>query len=387
MQLAIEDEGLPPLQIAEKYANGGVRGRRRRVGIRPADRYPKATEHIPEMIDLTQTCRRAATPTSSTTAASTTTSRLRRATASSPATRSTSSGRGTATSRPTARKRHPADFALWKAAGPGPPDEVGRARGARGFPGWHIECSAMSMKYLGERFDIHTGGTDLLFPHHEDEIAQSEGAVGHQVVDDLGARRAPASVGTEDLEVHRQRRCAVHDLVERGLRPPVVPVAQLPDPLPQSEMDFTWEAMDDADRRVKQLRRRMAEWAPAGDRARRRRRRLTTRRFREARRRRPRHARAPSRSSTSSIATAEVPDNEKFALLATWDGSSVSTSSARPATAWEPDRRDARADGRARRARATRRTTRRATPCATGSPPWASRSWTRPSGTRVRPRD
>ena len=51
-----------------------------------------------------------------------------------------------------------------------------------GFPGWHIECSAMSLKHLGERFDVHTGGIDLKFPHHEDEIAQSEGALGHQVV-------------------------------------------------------------------------------------------------------------------------------------------------------------------------------------------------------------
>ena len=51
-----------------------------------------------------------------------------------------------------------------------------------GFPGWHIECSAMSLKHLGERFDVHTGGIDLKFPHHEDEIAQSEGALGHEVV-------------------------------------------------------------------------------------------------------------------------------------------------------------------------------------------------------------
>jgi cysteinyl-tRNA synthetase len=51
-----------------------------------------------------------------------------------------------------------------------------------GYPGWHIECSAMSLEYLGERFDLHTGGVDLTFPHHDDEIAQSEGAVGHRVV-------------------------------------------------------------------------------------------------------------------------------------------------------------------------------------------------------------
>ncbi|MDZ4719731.1 MAG: cysteine--tRNA ligase, partial [Roseiflexaceae bacterium] len=78
-------------------------------------------------------------------------------------------------------KRNPEDFALWKAA------EAGRELAwespwGRGFPGWHIECSAMSMKYLGNHFDIHTGGVDNIFPHHEDEIAQSEGYTGHPFV-------------------------------------------------------------------------------------------------------------------------------------------------------------------------------------------------------------
>ena len=68
------------------------------------------------------------------------------------------------------------DFVLWKAAKPGEPSwetTIGSGR-----PGWHLECSAMSMAYLGESFDIHTGGVDLIFPHHEDEIAQSEAATG-----------------------------------------------------------------------------------------------------------------------------------------------------------------------------------------------------------------
>ena len=74
-------------------------------------------------------------------------------------------------------KRDPADFALWKSAG------EQRAlkwpsRWGEGFPGWHLECSAMALKYLGERFDIHTGGIDNVFPHHEDEIAQSAPLVG-----------------------------------------------------------------------------------------------------------------------------------------------------------------------------------------------------------------
>ncbi len=75
---------------------------------------------------------------------------------------------------PTEHKDDPLDFALWKAAKPGEPYWL--SPWGRGRPGWHIECSAMSMHYLGETFDIHMGGEDLIFPHHENEIAQSEAA-------------------------------------------------------------------------------------------------------------------------------------------------------------------------------------------------------------------
>ncbi|MEJ5375448.1 MAG: cysteine--tRNA ligase [bacterium] len=78
-------------------------------------------------------------------------------------------------------KRNPRDFTLWKAAEPGREMKWPSPWG-EGFPGWHIECSAMSLKYLGERFDIHSGGVDNIFPHHEDELAQSEAAAGHKVV-------------------------------------------------------------------------------------------------------------------------------------------------------------------------------------------------------------
>jgi cysteinyl-tRNA synthetase len=77
-------------------------------------------------------------------------------------------------------KRDPLDFALWKAAKPGEP--AWDSPWGQGRPGWHIECSAMSTKALGDTFDIHGGGADLTFPHHENEIAQSEGATGHPFV-------------------------------------------------------------------------------------------------------------------------------------------------------------------------------------------------------------
>ncbi len=76
------------------------------------------------------------------------------------------------------RKRHPMDFALWKSSKPGEPSW--ESPWGAGRPGWHIECSAMSMRHLGETFDIHGGGMDLIFPHHENEIAQSCGATGKE---------------------------------------------------------------------------------------------------------------------------------------------------------------------------------------------------------------
>ncbi len=78
------------------------------------------------------------------------------------------------------RKKNPLDFALWKSSKPGEP--YWESPWGKGRPGWHIECSAMSMKYLGETFDIHGGGMDLIFPHHENEIAQSESATGKPFV-------------------------------------------------------------------------------------------------------------------------------------------------------------------------------------------------------------
>lgn len=76
------------------------------------------------------------------------------------------------------RKRHPMDFALWKAAKPGEP--FWESPWGKGRPGWHIECSTMSLKFLGEKFDFHGGGSDLIFPHHENEIAQSQAFLGDE---------------------------------------------------------------------------------------------------------------------------------------------------------------------------------------------------------------
>ena len=79
------------------------------------------------------------------------------------------------------------DFALWKSPKPG--EHFWETRIGPGRPGWHIECSAMAMKYLGDTLDIHAGGVDLAFPHHENEIAQSEAATGHPFARTVDAQR------------------------------------------------------------------------------------------------------------------------------------------------------------------------------------------------------
>ncbi|HYX79143.1 MAG TPA: class I tRNA ligase family protein, partial [Actinomycetota bacterium] len=169
MELAEADEGLSAGEIAEKYTNAFLEDADL-VGIERADEYPRATDHIPEMIAIIEKLIRNghAYEADGTVYYDVSTfpeyGKL--------------SGNTIAQLRAGHRqelavdpnKRHPEDFALWKKAGPNRllrwPSPWGD-----GYPGWHIECSAMSMKHLGERFDIHTGGNDNKFPHHEDEIA------------------------------------------------------------------------------------------------------------------------------------------------------------------------------------------------------------------------
>jgi cysteinyl-tRNA synthetase len=156
-------------------------------------------------------------------------------------------------------KRDPEDFALWKRA---EPDRLMKwpSPWGEGFPGWHIECSAMSMKFLGERFDIHTGGIDLKFPHHEDEIAQSEGATGHQVVSlwmhgeflTLDDAKMARSVGNV---------IRVTDLPSKGFQPLDFRYLALTAHY-RSKLDFTYEAMQAAAAGLRRLRRGSSEGAP-----------------------------------------------------------------------------------------------------------------------------
>jgi cysteinyl-tRNA synthetase len=127
-----------------------------------------------------------------------------------------------------------------------------------GFPGWHIECSAMSMKHLGERFDIHTGGNDNKFPHHEDELAQSEGAVQHRVVS-IWVHGGFLQMAGQKMAKSAKNITRVTELAEQGIDPLAYRLLCLGTRY-RSEMDFSWEALEGANHRLTQLRQRMVEW-------------------------------------------------------------------------------------------------------------------------------
>jgi cysteinyl-tRNA synthetase len=148
-------------------------------------------------------------------------------------------------------KDDPRDFVLWKARKPG--EQSWETPLGIGRPGWHIECSAMSMKYLGESFDIHTGGVDNIFPHHENEIAQSEAATGKQFVRYwLHAQHLQDAVG-EKMSKRLKNFTTLRDLVAEGYQPRAIRYALLTGAHYRSPLAFSPELLKAADSAVKRL--------------------------------------------------------------------------------------------------------------------------------------
>ncbi len=171
------EEGVPATTISERYI-AEYQKDMASIGVDPADVEPKATEHIPQMIALIE---RLIARGVAYVLEGDVYFEVRRFPA-----YGKLSGKNLDELEAGARvdvderKRDPLDFALWKAAKPGEPSWP--SPWGPGRPGWQIECSAMAMQYLGERLDFHGGGEDLIFPHHENEIAQAEGATGKPFV-------------------------------------------------------------------------------------------------------------------------------------------------------------------------------------------------------------
>ena len=250
-------ENKSPEEIAAHYTLAFMDDAAR-LNIRRADHYPRATDYIPQMIDLIQKLIArghayeaggtvyydiASFPAYGNLSRNTTDKLL-------------AGARGEVDPR----KRQPGDFTLWKAAGEHRL-QVWHSPWGPGFPGWHIECSAMSMSLLGERFDVHTGGADNVFPHHEAEIAQSEGVSGHRVVTCwmhggllmLGGARMAKSAGNF---------FRISELEEQGFDPLAFRYLALQAKY-RTKLSFSTDGLAGADRALRQLRERVAEWSSA----------------------------------------------------------------------------------------------------------------------------
>jgi cysteinyl-tRNA synthetase len=231
--------GWTPLQVAEHFMERFIRDRRTLL-FREPSRFTRATEHIPEMVEL-----------------------IRKLLDKGIAYRvggnvyfdvtkfpdyGKLSGNSLDTIKAGARieinpeKKNPADFALWKT------DEKHLmqwdAPWGRGFPGWHVECSAMSMKYLGESFDIHTGGEDNIFPHHECEIAQSEAATGKKFVR-VWVHARHLMWNGQKISKSLGNVVLVQDLLDYGLTPAEIRFGLVSSRYSQ-RVNFSWKGFDDS---------------------------------------------------------------------------------------------------------------------------------------------
>ena len=160
-----------------------------------------------------------------------------------------------------AKKFH-ADWALWKTAGERS-EMIWDSPWGPGFPGWHIECSAMSMEMLDKHVDVHVGGIDLRFPHHENERAQSNAIIGREAVDVwvhgehllFEGRKMSKSSGNVVL---------VSDIIARGIDPLAVRLCFLENRY-RSQMDLTWNSINAAHETLKRWRTRMSEWEQSSE--------------------------------------------------------------------------------------------------------------------------
>lgn len=148
------------------------------------------------------------------------------------------------------------DFALWKSVGP---DEMGfDSPWGKGRPGWHIECSIMSQEYLGDTFDIHVGGVDLIFPHHENEIAQSEGKTGKQFVKYF-VHGEHLMVDGKKMAKSENNFYTLAELAEKGFDPLAFRYLVLTAHY-RDKLNFTWESLQAAQNALNSLREMVRDW-------------------------------------------------------------------------------------------------------------------------------
>lgn len=235
-------EGVPMAEFTERYTKLFFEDCAT-LGIEPADVNPKATEHIAEMVAIV---RRLADKGLAYESEGSWYFQVNAFPAYGHLARLDLEGmrQSERVAADEYRKRDPRDFALWKAWEPVDGDVFWETELGKGRPGWHLECSAMSLKYLGEDFDIHMGGVDLIFPHHQNEIAQTEGATNH--------RLARCWMHSEFLMIESDKMSkslgnfhTLSDVLDHGWRPREVRFALLSAHYRQ-QLNFTFSLLEQA---------------------------------------------------------------------------------------------------------------------------------------------
>ena len=258
-------EGKTPAEIARFYTDRFLRDEQR-LNIKCAQNLPKATDHIQEMLDLVERLVEAGY-------AYEVQGNVYFEVSKFPDYGKLSGNIHEAELLEGVRveadplKRDPRDFTLWKKAEPGRELKWPSPWGD-GFPGWHIECSAMSIKYLGRRFDIHTGGVDNIFPHHEGEIAQSEGFTGEPVVNHWVHGQHLLADGVK-MAKSAGNSFILPDIETQGIDPLAFRYLCLTARY-KTRLNFTFSALKAAQRGLLRLRNRVWEWSmlsslPSGD--------------------------------------------------------------------------------------------------------------------------
>ena len=259
--LAALAEGKTPQEIADYYTDA-FHGDEAKLNILPADHFPRATDHVPEMLRVIGLLMdrgyayEAGDNVYFNVAEYDAYGRLSGNTA-----EELMEG---VRSGVDPLKKDPRDFVLWKRAEPGRAMKWDSPWG-EGFPGWHIECSAMSSCYLGEAQDIHTGGVDNIFPHHEDEIAQSEAAFGRRYVNYWVHGQHLLADGVK-MAKSAGNEFILRDLEARGFDPLAFRYLCLSVKY-RHRLNFTFSALKAAQRALTRLRDRVWDWSsvPSGD--------------------------------------------------------------------------------------------------------------------------
>ncbi len=246
-----QKQGIPLRKFTEFYVKAFFEDIKA-LNILPADVYPKATDHIPEMIELIKTLMAKGVAYSGEDGS------IYFSVAKFPDYGKLSHLKvcelkaGARVCQDEYAKEEAQDFALWKAWTPEDGEVFWETELGKGRPGWHIECSAMSTKYLGETFDIHCGGVDNMFPHHENEIAQSEAASGKQFVN-YWMHNEHLQVEGKKMSKRFGNFYTLRDLLTKGYDPIAIRYLLMSTHYRQ-QFNFTFEGLESAKAALERLR-------------------------------------------------------------------------------------------------------------------------------------